>query len=173
MKVSKNKAYASEDEMYSDVIAWLKTRLRRSFLKKQIDVVNTSRMLLWRFLESRNYYPYFSDYLTYEIQVDITGVIVGRKDAKLVFVECKLNRITLKDISQLLGYSRVAKPYTSLLISPKGISPSVDHLLNAYRRYDVLEYAEGRSILIGRWDPVRKEVDVATLLPKGRHLFDR
>ena len=67
----------------------------------------------------------------------------------------------------------MAVPYTSLLISPKGISPSVDHLLNAYRRYDVLEYEEGRSILIGRWNPVRKEVDVATLIPKGKQLFNR
>jgi len=171
LRVSKDKVYRSEGEMYPEVVAWLKTRLKKRFLKSQICVADTSRVHLWRFIEDNHYEQYFSDYITYEIQVDVTGVVIGRRTAKLVFVECKLAPITLKDVSQLLGYSRVAVPHTSLIISPSGISRSIDHLLNIYHRYDVLGYAEKSFISIGRWDAVRKELDVSTLLPKGHRLF--
>ena len=158
--------------MYPDVVAWLKERLIRHFRKADsIIVSDTSQTYLWRFLADNGYEKYFPEYLTYEIQVDITGVVVAKGTAKLAFVECKLSPITLKDVSQLLGYSKVASPLTSLLISSSGISSSIDRLLNVYRRFDVLEYDKNRTILVGCWNAVRKEIDVKTLLPKGQSLF--
>jgi len=105
------------------------------------------------------------------IRVDITVVIATAKTAQLVFIECKTTPITLKDISQLLGYSKVALPLSSLIISPSGISRSVDHLLNVYRRFDTLEYARNRFLIIALWNPTRKELDVKTIIPKGSVLF--
>ena len=110
----------------------------------------------------------FPDYQTYEINVDVTG-IVKRKNPCLVFVECKLTVLTLHDLSQLLGYSQVAKPIYSILISPVGMSKALTLLLKVYRRYDVLEYAENSRLKIGAWDAVRKTVDPATIIPAGDH----
>ena len=58
----------------------------------------------------------------------------------------------------------------SILISPAGISKALTLLLRVYRRYDVLEYADGKRLQIGIWDAVRKTVDPATLIPPGDHL---
>lgn len=87
----------------------------------KIYVDDTSRKALSRWLLEYKFYSLFPDYQTYEIEVDVAGVIECPGGAYLGFVECKLNRITLRDLSQLLGYSKVAKPLWSLIISPKGI----------------------------------------------------
>ncbi len=129
-------------------------------------VSDTSRVSLSRFLEQKGLSELFLDYQTYEISVDITGIVQG-KHPSLAFVECKLATLTLRDVSQLLGYSKVAKPIFSILISPTGISKALSLLLKVYRRYDVLEYAEDQRLMVGIWDAICKTVDPATLIPPG------
>jgi len=81
-----------------------------------------------------------------------------------------LNQINLKDISQLLGYSKVVKPKYSFIISPAGISSPVSTLIKVFKRYDILEYVEGSKIKIAQWNKVTQEIDSSTLLPPGEHL---
>lgn len=108
----------------------------------------------------------FADFQTYEINVDVTGIIRSQTPS-LAFVECKLTALTLRDLSQLLGYSKVAKPIYSIIISPAGMSKALRILLKVYRRYDVLEYAEGLRLKVGIWDIVRRTIDPATIIPPG------
>lgn len=152
--------------MYPDVCIWLQGFLKARFPKSTVMVGDTSRISLGRFLEQQGLTDLFPDYQTYEISVDITGIVQG-KHPSLAFVECKLTMLTLKDVSQLLGYSKVAKPTFSILVSPAGISKALSLLLKVYRRYDVLEYAEGQRLMVGTWDIVRKTVDPASLIPPG------
>lgn len=152
--------------MYPDVRVWLQGFLKPRFPKSTVVVSDTSRVSLGRFLEQQGLAELFPDYQTFEINVDITG-IVQSKHSSLAFVECKLTTLTLRDVSQLLGYSKVAKPIFSILISPSGISKALSLLLKVYRRYDILEYAEGQRLMVGTWDTVRKTADPASLIPPG------
>jgi len=152
--------------MYPHVRAWLEKLLKSKFRGAEIKVGDTSKKILSRWLFDNGFHKYFDDYQTYEIEVDVTGII-KREKAELAIVECKLNKITLRDVSQLLGYSKVANPILSMIVSPAEVSDSLNLLLNISRRYDVLNYSSGRQIVVAKWDETRKEIDVSTIIPKG------
>ena len=72
-------------------------------------------------------------------------------------MECKNTKLTLAQLSQLLGYSRIAQPLYSFLISPVGFSLTLVSLLQKYRRHDVLEYLwePGKipwQVAVAQWD---------------------
>ncbi len=163
-----NRRYLNEHAMYPEVCEWLQGVWKSRFPKSARVVADTSRMTLSNYLEQEGLTELFPDYQTYEINVDVTGV-VKRRNPALAFVECKLSVLTLRDISQLLGYSKVAKPIYAILVSPAGMSKALTLLLQVYRRYDVLEYSEQTRLKIGVWDAVRKTVDPATVIPIGDH----
>jgi len=158
--------------MYPDVCAWFKRILKTRFKEANICVEDTSRQILSKWLVKKGFHKFFPEYQTYEIEVDVTGVIKGFNEAYLGLIECKLNKITLRDLSQLLGYSKVALPLYSLILSPKGISRSMNLLLNVARRNDILYYSTDRHIVIGRWSERRKEPDFSSIIPKGSRVFD-
>lgn len=131
-----------------------------------VEVFDTSKSKLSNFLD-RIGVQAFSGSEAFEIEVDIIGLLRRGKAAQLAFVECKVGPISLKDVGQILGYSRVALPVLSAIISPGGISASLDLLLNTYNRVDILEYGSGKRIKIGTWDASRRQVDPASVLPPG------
>lgn len=165
-----SKDYNKESDLYPSVIKWFKTLLQEKHKRSIVHVYDTSQVSLWKFLRDNGYYKYFKDYLTFEIRVDITGIVLRKRSATISFVECKLKPITLKDISQLLGYSRVAIPSHSIIISPRGISSSVSYLLKSFSRYDVLKYDKDKKIRIAEWDSSKNEIDISSILPPGEHL---
>jgi len=160
--------YSREEEMYPDVREWLEDRLRHVMKDADVRVYVTSRTTVADLIERERLTRYFGDiYRTYDIMVDIAGIIIRNNKGELAFVECKLNKISLRELSQLLGYSVVARPRYSIIISPRGASDSLRTLLISYRRTDILEYARGRRIAIARWDVNKKDIDYATIIPPG------
>jgi hypothetical protein len=159
--------YKREDDMYPHVCTWLRKVLARRYRGAEILVENTSKKVLSRWLYDRGLHGYFQGYQSFEIEVDVTGVAKTGSEVYMAFVECKLSKITLRDISQLLGYSRVAQPSLSLILSPKGLSDSMNALLNVFRRYDILHYNRGKYIVVGKWDYSKAEPDASSLIPKG------
>jgi hypothetical protein len=156
--------------MYPDVCVWFKKLLEQKFRDAKIRVEDTSRKVLSKWLVETGFHNFFADYQTYEIEVDVTGVIEKSNEAYLGFVECKLDKITLRDLSQLLGYSKVALPLYSIIVSPKGISQSMNFLFNIARRNDILFYSTDRHILIGKWNEKRRELDISSIIPRGSRL---
>jgi len=156
--------------MYHDVCEWFKKFLEKRFKGSSIDVENTSKKVLSKWLIEKGYHKYFKDYQTYEIRVDVSGLIKEAESAHLAFVECKLSRITLRDLSQLLGYSKVSIPSFSIILSPKGISRSMNLLFNISRRNDILYYSPDKHIIIGTWSETRQEIDPSSIIPKGSRL---
>jgi len=159
--------------MYPEVINWLQRFLKGRFPKYLIDVRDTHKMPLNRFIERHQLAHYFDTRIwqTYEIRVDVTGFIVGEKRKGLALVECKLGSASLLDFCQLLGYSRVASPLLSFLISPQGISSGLNMLLVGYARDDLLEYYQmpgesPRKIVLAKWDSVAKQIEIASAIPK-------
>lgn len=162
--------YINESELYPDVIRWLERYLKDKHLRTEIKAYDTSRQDLSEFLRRHKLHSFFAEFETYVIKVDITAVIKNNDKCELAFVECKLNPINLKDISQLLGYSKVVKPKYSFIISPSGISAPVNSLIKIFKRYDILEYQKGLKIKIAQWNKVAREIDISTLLPPGEHV---
>jgi len=156
--------------MYPHVGAWFKKILRERFKDAKVYVEDTSKKVLSKWLVEKGFHNFFPNYQTYEIEVDVTGIVEKSDEAHLGLVECKLSRITLRDLSQLLGYSKVALPLYSIILSPKGISRSMNLLLNIARRNDILYYSTDRHIIIGKWNERRQELDLSSLIPKGTRL---
>lgn len=161
--------YQSEKEMYPEIIAWLSKYLKRLHPRSEIRAFDTSRINLCEFIRRNKLDKYFPEFETYVIKVDITAVIRHKDKCSLAFVECKLNSISLKDISQLIGYSKVVRPVFSLILSPAGISSPVNTLINIYKRYDILTYWKETKVRIAKWNKRTGDIDVATLLPHGGH----
>jgi len=153
--------------MYPEVCRWFKDFLKEKFADAKVYVADTSRKNLSKWLVENNFHNFFTDFQTYEIEVDVSGIIETSSEASLGFVECKLGRINLRDLSQLLGYSKVALPVYSFIISPKGVSQSLDFLFNVARRNDVLYYSDDKHIVIGKWVESRKGLDLSSIIPKG------
>jgi hypothetical protein len=166
--------YKNEKQMYSGVVNWLQQLLVGKFQKATIEVKDTHASPLNEYILRHGLHNYFTgdQWRTYDIQVDITAFIQSSKVKGLVFVECKIVDITLLHISQLLGYSRVALPLSSYLISSKGIGGSVNNLITIYDRSDILEYqwTKGeipKSIIIAKWDISSNCIDSNLVLPPG------
>lgn len=161
--------YSSEKEMYPEIVNWLIKHLKGIYPKSEIEVFDTSKINLCEFIRRKNLSIYFPEFETYVIKVDITGVIKYKEKCLLVFVECKLKSISLKDISQLIGYSKVVRPTFSLILSPAGVSSPVNKLINIYKRYDILTYWDNLNVRIAKWNKITKEIDQASLLPHGNY----
>jgi hypothetical protein len=150
--------YEKESDMYPDVCQWHEQFLRSLFPNANIEVHDLSDTYLSQFLRTRNIGNLPSERVTWDIKVDIVGFIQHPNQmTSLSFVECKNVRLTLTHLSQLLGYSRIATPVLSLLVSPLGLSSTLASLLQVYQRLDVLEYywergRMSRRIMVAQWD---------------------
>ncbi len=167
-------SYRNETDMYPDIIKWLGAFLRCRLRGTAIDIRDTHLRPLNEYVQRHGLQKYFEDdiWQTYEIKVDVTAFINRRGKLGLVFVECKLVPISLMHISQLLGYSRVARPLLSYLISTAGIGDSVKALLLRYDRTDILQYywekgKQPRSIIVAKWDEQSKSIEASSILPPG------
>ena len=153
--------------MYPLVCSWLKSFLSSRHRRSDVQTHDTSAVSLYRLIEQKGLEKYFPEYLAYDIRVDITGVVRSARTAHLALVECKLRPITLKDISQLIGYCKVARPELAWILSPAGMSARVSTLLKAYHRYDVLEFQDRKCVRIATWIHDRGEIDLSSVLPPG------
>jgi hypothetical protein len=156
-----------EDALYPEVADWLARFLQGRHGKAKVSAHDTHKTELSAFLRAEKLHAHFKDSSAYEIQVDVTGVIQTKDVVRLAFVECKTTSITLRDVGQLLGYSLVARPFLSFLISPRGMSDKLRSLLLTFGRQDILVYGKNRSIYLATWVPSRGEIDAATVVPKG------
>jgi hypothetical protein len=160
--------------MYGDVRQWLCILLAGKFPNAHIDVRDTHASPLNEYINKHSLQDYFESDLwqTYDIHVDLTAFIKSDRRTDLVFVECKIIPISLLHVSQLLGYSRVALPLFSYLISSANIGSAVKALIMRYDRTDILEYhwEKGqfpRRIIIAKWDFNSKSIDLTMVLPPG------
>lgn len=162
--------YKNEQEMYEPVRRWLFLYLTERYKRSDIQVYDVSRVSLAAFIDRQGWQNLFpSEWRTWDIHVDVAGFIIAHNRAELSLVECKLRPITLGDLSQLLGYSRVAKPLLAFLVSPAGISGSLTSLLLTYNRWDILVYDQPRgkiprSITLGTWDTDAEYLDHSMII---------
>jgi len=160
-------SYSSEREMYPHVVRWLKGILLSRHRNAKVHVWDSSATKLSRIIDDHNLSEFYPSYRSFDIRVDVVGAVVRKKDADLILIECKITPITLRDLGQLLGYARVAMPRSALLLSPSYISEAMHYLLNIYKRHEVLSFGECKNIQIARWDPMKNDIDIPSLIPSG------
>ena len=140
--------YKSESDMYPDVHQWLEGFLRDRFRQAKVDVYGLPHTPISRFLSTYN-------------------------RAVAAFLEsgsqCKNTKLTLAHLSQLLGYSRIACPLYSFLLSPIGFSTSLVSLLQEYQRRDVLEYhwepgKIPRQVIVAEWEMATSNLNRHTMI---------
>lgn len=160
--------YNNEIDMYPDIIEWLKKNLEQKFGKKakKITVLDTHDSDLSNFIMQLNYQKFFSEFSTYKIRQDITGFIEYKDKVELVFVECKNTSLSLIHLSQLIGYSCIALPIYSILLSPQGIGQTLSKLLKSYNRLDVLEFRPQKMIQVIKWDKTKQDIDYMNSIVK-------
>ena len=157
--------YKHEKDMYPDVCKWLRQILESRFRDSKIEVHNLSASYLSKFISAHKIGNLPPEWITWDIKVDIVGLILrSDKTTLLTFVECKNSQLTLAHLSQTLGYSRIALPFLSFLLSPFGLSSSLSSLLQEYKRTDILEYywKKGelpRKIIVAKWDTNSCNID--------------
>ncbi|HEX2915518.1 MAG TPA: hypothetical protein VH186_32460 [Chloroflexia bacterium] len=161
---------SSEKALYAPMALWLKKYLESRYRGSRIEVFDTSQKSLSYFISANNFGSYLPpEWNSWDIHVDITGFILNGNTAELAFIEAKVGELSLSELSQLLGYSRVAHPLHSFLLSPKGCSGSLTSLLVSYNRKDVLIYQErkgftNRTISIATWDTSTNSINHASLI---------
>lgn len=153
--------------MYPQVRRWLSRRLREELPHRKIVVEDTHKNPLRLVIPRLGLTTQYPEYAVWDIRVDLAGFIIGPKNSDLVLVECKRTTASLKDLGQLLGYSLVARPMLSLLVSPAGPSEVLGKLILAHNRYDILRYADDRSIAILTWDCQRGCPRAEETIPRG------
>lgn len=172
---AKRLPYARESLMYPDVLTWLRQFLEERYPRGKVYVADTSQQPLYRFLRQQvdtsliatSLLP--ADWQSWDIRVNIAGLVIHRRSLKLAIVECKIRPITLTHMSQLLGYSRVVQPDYAFLLSPTGATSPLQKLLRTYNRQDILNYratpgSQPRSLIIARWDAASKTPDRSAII---------
>ena len=146
--------------MYPDIIRWLDNYLKGKYrTAKKITVLDTHDSDLANFIIQLHYQKFFPEYTTYKIRQDITAFIEYDNRVDLVFVECKNTKLSLIHLSQLLGYSCIALPILSILISPQGMGTTLTKLLISFKKVDILEYRPQRKIQVLKWDESKHDID--------------
>src|SRR5689334_2883995 len=151
-------AYKNEKEMYPFVCQWLGAFLQGRHKKAEIKVFDASRKSLSRLIQETGLFKNLpAEWQSWDIYVDIVGFALTPTSTSLAFAECKNEAITLSHLSQLLGYSRVALPEYSVVLSPQGASDALRSLLVTFGRTDVLVYHQDRgkmprSVAVAKWN---------------------
>lgn len=162
--------YETEKDMYPDVCKWLENFLKDRFKNADVDVYELSQKPICRFLRTYEKGNFPGEWVTWNIKVDVVGFVhQPNKQTVMAFVECKNTKLTLAHLSQLLGYSRIALPLYSFLISPVGFSRMLVSLLQEYRRQDVLEYQweSGRlprKVVVAQWQTFTANLNRNTMI---------
>ena len=82
----------------------------------------------------------------FDIKPDVIGITYNKKN--LFLIESKVTKISLEDLSQTIGYSKVIQPTEAFLISTEEISSNLLFLLDAYP--EVLKYNGTQKVKIGK-----------------------
>ena len=156
----------NEYSLYPVIKGWFNNYLKSKFRKTEIEVFDTHRRTLSKFLQENNFKNNFPLCDTFEIKVDLTAIIKQKNAINLAFIEVKSGQVRLRDIGQLLGYCKVADPLLAFLISPNWISVPVHHLLINYGKQNILEY-NNKKIVIAEWNEVTNSINFNRIIPRG------
>jgi len=108
------------------------------------------------------------NYSSFEFNPDVLAILTPKKGGKpeLVLLNRTINAISLKEIGELLCYSRISNPLLSFIVSSKGLPHEVSLLLlNKEREEQLLSYSASRKIAILKWNETTNKMDTTSIFP--------
>ena len=155
-----------EEELYEPMRQWLEAYMKDNYKGFEIITTDCHSERLDRALSKYDIIKEQANGV--DIQIDVLGIARKKDKVKLVFIEAKKTRLTLRDLGQLWAYCKLVDPDEAFLLSSTGLG-SLNKLLNAFRREDLLDFGDGKKIKkmrVGKWDVIKSIVDYNSLVPK-------
>lgn len=156
----------AERDLYKPISAYFFKLYKSRYKSLKIIFEDASTVRLSSWLERKGFAEHFKEHNTFDIKIDIIGTIISSNSIRLILVECKKGPITLKDVSQLIGYTKIVNPYRSIIVSPKDPNKSIIRLINDFQRTDILQF-DNDYIRICKWDVNSKSIVHSSIIPRG------
>ena len=143
---------------------WLEKYLKKYSEEYSINIVCPNSSLSKIAIEDIKRVP---DYASFEFKPDVLGILVNKtnKDVKLVFLNRSISAISLKEIGELICYSRLAKPIESFLVSTKGLPNEVNLLLLDKDNEKRILSFDSNFVKIFRFDTEKDSIDQKSIYP--------
>lgn len=155
-----------EEELYEPMRVWLEQYVKDKYRKYEVVAVDAHAERLDRVLAKYDIVREMANGV--DIQIDVLAIAQKGADVKLFFIEAKKTRLTLRDLGQLWAYCKLVDPDEAFLLSSENLG-SLNKLLNAFRREDLLDFGDGKKIKkmrVGKWDVTKNTIDFNSLIPK-------
>ena len=155
-----------EEELYEPMRLWLEQYVKDKYKNYAVVAVDAHAERLDRVLAKYDVINEMANGV--DIQIDVLALAKKKSDIKLFFIEAKKTKLTLRDLGQLWAYCKLIDPEEAFLLSSADLG-SLNKLLNAFKREDLLDFGNGKKIKkmrIGRWDLSSNSVDYFSLIPR-------
>ncbi len=155
-----------EEELYEPMRLWLAQYLRDNYKGYEIITTDCHSERLDRVLAK--YDIIMEQANGVDIQIDVLGIARKNGKVKLIFIEAKKTKLTLRDLGQLWAYCKLVDPEEAFLLSSADLG-SLRKLIAGFKREDLLDFGDGKKIKkmkIGKWDVGKSRPDLSSFLPK-------
>ena len=155
-----------EEDLYEPMRIWLEQYVKDKYKKYSVIAIDAHAERLDRVLNKNGVVNEMA--IGVDIQIDVLAIAKKGIDTKLFFIEAKKTRLTLRDLGQLWAYCKLVDPDEAFLLTAGDLG-SLNKLLNAFRREDLLDFGDGgriKKMRVGKWDVIKNTVDYNSLVPK-------
>lgn len=155
-----------EEELYEPMRLWLEQYVKDKYKKYEVVAIDAHAERLERVLAKYNIINEMANGV--DIQIDVLAIARKSSDVKIFFIEAKKTQLTLRDLGQLWAYCKLVDPDEAFLLSSAGFG-SLNKLLNAFRREDLLDFGNGKKIKkmkVAKWDIRTNAPDIMSMIPK-------
>ena len=154
-----------EEELYEPMRAWLEQDLVDRYKGYEIITLDCHSERLDRVLSKYDIVKEQANGV--DIQIDVLGIARKKTSIKLVFIEAKKTKLTIRDLGQLWAYCKLVDPDEAFLLTSADLG-SLRKLIGGFKREDLLDFGNGKKIKkmrIGKWDVKRNAPDLNSFLP--------
>lgn len=155
-----------EEELYEPMRIWLEQYLHDTYKGYEIITTDCHSERLDRVLAKYNIINEQANGV--DIQIDVLGIARKGGKTKLIFIEAKKTKLTLRDLGQLWAYCKLVDPEEAFLLTSADLG-SLRKLVAGFKREDLLDFGDGKKIKkmkIGKWDVGRNQPNLSSFLPK-------
>ncbi len=155
-----------EEDLYEPMRIWLEQYVKDKYNKYDVVAIDAHAERLDRVLSKYDIVSEMANGV--DIQIDVLAIAKKGREIKLFFIEAKKTKLTLRDLGQLWAYCKLVDPDEAFLLSSADLG-SLNKLLNAFKREDLLDFGDGKKIKkmrVGKWDIIKNTLDYNSLVPK-------
>lgn len=155
-----------EEELYEPMRVWLEQYVKDKYKGYEVVSIDAHAERLDRVLAKYEIVKEMANGV--DIQIDVLAIAKRKSDVKLFFIEAKKTQLTLRDLGQLWAYCKLVDPDEAFLMSSLGFG-SLNKLLNAFKRDDLLDFGNGKKIKkmrVAKWDIRTNAPDMMSMVPK-------